>query len=125
LRFLAGEPNIFSRFDLKIEVTRTCRPAVPISTEAKTKQLGHVRIQEIPTRQGRVAISPTSPGSVQRAQPHRGGSVNLNAIFNNAGQITNLPTALGGGGGRFGFGALNAVRGNSQRILQIAAKLYF
>jgi hypothetical protein len=53
------------------------------------------------------------------------GSVNLNAVFNTAGQITNLPTALGGSGGRFGFGALNGVRGNSQRILQIAAKLYF
>ena len=41
------------------------------------------------------------------------------------GQITNLPSALGGTGGRFGFGALNALRGNSQRIIQIAAKLYF
>jgi hypothetical protein len=41
--------------------------------------------------------------------------------FNAAGQIVNLP----GPGGRFGFGALNAVRANSQRILQIAGKLYF
>ena len=47
------------------------------------------------------------------------------AIFNAAGQITNLPTALGGSGGRFGFGALNSVRTNSQRIIQIAAKIYF
>jgi len=52
-------------------------------------------------------------------------SVNLNATFNAAGQIANLPAALGGTGGRFGFGTLNAVRSNSQRILQIAAKLYF
>ena len=50
---------------------------------------------------------------------------NSTAQFNAAGQITNLPTALGGGGGRFGFGALNTVRTNSQRILQIAAKIYF
>jgi len=53
------------------------------------------------------------------------GGVNLNATFNAAGGITNLPAALGGSGGRFGFGALNSVRSNSQRILQIAAKLYF
>ncbi len=51
--------------------------------------------------------------------------VNVNAIFNAAGQITNLPSALGGSGGRFGFGTLNGVRSNSQRILQLAAKLYF
>ena len=37
--------------------------------------------------------------------------------------ITNLPTALGGGGGPFGFGALNSTR--SPRIIQIAAKFYF
>ena len=53
------------------------------------------------------------------------GGVNVNAVFNPAGQITNLPSALGGSGGRFGFGALTTVRSNSQRILQIAAKLYF
>jgi len=52
-------------------------------------------------------------------------TVNLNATFNTAGQIVNLPSALGGTGGRFGFGALNTVRPNSQRILQIAAKFYF
>ena len=39
------------------------------------------------------------------------------------GQVTNLPTSQGGGGGRYGFGAINAVR--SQRILQLAAKFYF
>ena len=53
------------------------------------------------------------------------GGVNVNAVFNTVGQITNLPSALGGSGGRFGFGALTTVRSNSQRILQIAAKLYF
>lgn len=41
--------------------------------------------------------------------------------FNAAGQITNLPTALGGG--RFGWGALNAVR--SPRTVQLGAKIYF
>jgi len=45
--------------------------------------------------------------------------------FNAAGQIANLPTQLGGTGGRFGFGILNTLRDNSQRILQIGAKLYF
>ena len=53
------------------------------------------------------------------------GGVNVNAVFNPAGQITNLPSALGGSGGRFGFGALTTVRSDSQRILQIAAKFYF
>jgi hypothetical protein len=48
--------------------------------------------------------------------------INTSAIFNTTGQLTNLPTALGGGG-RFGFGALNGVR--SARIIQLAAKLYF
>ena len=52
-------------------------------------------------------------------------SFNSNIQFNPAGQIVNLPTAVGGGGGRFGFGALNSNRANSQRILQVAAKLYF
>jgi hypothetical protein len=46
--------------------------------------------------------------------------------FNAAGQVVNLPTQTGGpANNRFGFGSLNAVRNNSQRILQIAAKLYF
>jgi hypothetical protein len=52
-------------------------------------------------------------------------SFNSSAVFNSAGSVINLPTQLGGTGGRFGFGTLNAVRANSQRILQIAAKLYF
>jgi hypothetical protein len=52
-------------------------------------------------------------------------SVNVNATFNAAGQIANLPSAFGGSGGRFGFAALNGVRSNSQRILQIAVKFYF
>jgi hypothetical protein len=50
---------------------------------------------------------------------------NTAAQFNASGKIINLPTAEGGSGGRFGFGALNTVRANSQRILQIAAKFYF
>jgi hypothetical protein len=50
---------------------------------------------------------------------------NTAAQFNASGKIVNLPTAEGGAGGRFGFGALNTVRANSQRILQIAAKFYF
>jgi hypothetical protein len=53
-------------------------------------------------------------------------SFNSTLQFNTAGQIVNLPTGVGnGGGGRYGFGALNAVRANSQRILQIAAKYSF
>jgi hypothetical protein len=52
-------------------------------------------------------------------------SVNTSVNFNAAGQITNLPTQLGGAGGRFGFGSLNNIRANSQRIMQIAAKFYF
>lgn len=39
------------------------------------------------------------------------------------GAITNLPTALGGGGGRFGFGAVNTAR--DPRLIQLAAKFYF
>ncbi len=53
------------------------------------------------------------------------GSFNTAITFNAAGQITNLPTQLGGAGGRLGFGALNSIRANSQRILQIGAKFYF
>ncbi|HEY4365082.1 MAG TPA: carboxypeptidase regulatory-like domain-containing protein [Bryobacteraceae bacterium] len=49
-----------------------------------------------------------------------------NAItFNAAGKIANLPTQLGGTGGRFGFGSLNGLRAGSQRILQVGAKFYF
>jgi hypothetical protein len=51
---------------------------------------------------------------------------NSSIQFNPAGQIVNLPAAKGGPkGNRFGFGALNTVRANSQRILQIAAKVVF
>ena len=54
------------------------------------------------------------------------GGINLAAQFSAAGQLINKPTQLGGSANnRFGFGSLNSVRGNSQRILQIAAKLYF
>lgn len=54
------------------------------------------------------------------------GSFNGTATFNaTTGRIINLPSQLGGTGGRYGFGALNTVRANSQRILQIAVKLYF
>lgn len=53
------------------------------------------------------------------------GAVNSTIQFNAAGKIVNLPTQLGGSGGRLGFGALNSIRANSQRIVQIAAKLYF
>jgi hypothetical protein len=49
--------------------------------------------------------------------------LNITPTFNAAGQITNLPNALGGGGGRFGFGALNAVR--PPRSFQLGAKIYF
>jgi hypothetical protein len=49
--------------------------------------------------------------------------INLNANFNSSGQITNLPTAVGGGGGRFGFGAVNAVR--SSRKIQFSARINF
>jgi len=51
------------------------------------------------------------------------GGLASTITFNSAGQITNLPTQLGGTGGRFGFGALNSIRAGSQRILQIGAKL--
>ncbi|MBI1787351.1 MAG: TonB-dependent receptor [Acidobacteria bacterium] len=50
---------------------------------------------------------------------------NINSVnFNPAnGQVTNLPTSKGGGGGRYGFGAINAVR--DPRIIQLAMKFYF
>ena len=53
------------------------------------------------------------------------GSFNSTITFNTAGQIINLPTQLGGTGGRLGFGAENSIRAGSQRILQIGAKFYF
>ncbi len=48
---------------------------------------------------------------------------NTGATFNTAGQLTNLPTALGGGGGRFGFGALTGTM--DPRRIQLGAKIYF
>ena len=48
---------------------------------------------------------------------------NRSVTFNQAGQITNLPTALGGSGGRFGFGALTGTM--DPRRIQLAAKFYF
>jgi hypothetical protein len=49
---------------------------------------------------------------------------NRGITFNpTTGAITNLPTALGGGGGRYGFGAINADR--DPRRMQLAAKIYF
>jgi Carboxypeptidase regulatory-like domain len=53
----------------------------------------------------------------------QGSGINSAATFNAAGAITNLPTALGGSGGRYGFGAVNGFR--TARIIQLAAKLYF
>jgi len=49
--------------------------------------------------------------------------VNTSIVFDSAGKVTNLPTALGGGGGRFGFGAVTSAR--DPRIIQLAAKIYF
>lgn len=49
--------------------------------------------------------------------------INNTATFNSAGQITNLPTALGGGGGRFGFGAFTGTA--DPRRIQLGAKIYF
>jgi hypothetical protein len=49
---------------------------------------------------------------------------NTGAAFNQAtGKLSNLPTALGGPGGRFGFGAITGT--NDPRRIQLAAKLYF
>jgi hypothetical protein len=50
---------------------------------------------------------------------------NMGATFNSPAvlTLTNLPTALGGGGGRFGFGVLNGAA--SPRRLQVAMKIYF
>ena len=53
------------------------------------------------------------------------GSFANTITFNSAGKIINLPTQLGGTGGRLGFGTLNSIRAGSQRILQIGAKFYF
>jgi hypothetical protein len=58
------------------------------------------------------------------------GTMNTTVQFNSAGVVQNLPIQVVGdprqpNGGRLGFGALNSIRANSQRILQIAVKLYF
>jgi hypothetical protein len=53
---------------------------------------------------------------------------NNSPTFDATGKITNLSNLVGGGGGRFGFGALNAVRlagAGGPRNVQIAAKFYF
>jgi hypothetical protein len=50
-------------------------------------------------------------------------AVNASATFDANGKLTNLPTSLGGGGGRFGFGALSTAR--APRTMQLALKLYF
>jgi hypothetical protein len=57
------------------------------------------------------------------ASNYEAAGFNDSPTFNAAGQITNLPTALGGGGGRFGFGALNANR--PARTMQLGVKFYF
>jgi hypothetical protein len=49
------------------------------------------------------------------------GTVNSAITFNSTGQVINLPSATN----RFGFGALNGIRANSQRILQVAVKANF
>ena len=50
-------------------------------------------------------------------------SWNTSATFDQSGKITNLPTALGGGGGRFGFGALTDTM--APRRIQLGAKIIF
>jgi hypothetical protein len=48
---------------------------------------------------------------------------NRSAQFNQQGVLTNLPASQGGGGGRFGFGAITAAR--NPRIIQLAMKFYW
>jgi hypothetical protein len=48
---------------------------------------------------------------------------NRTVQFDSNGRISNLPTALGGTGGRFGFGAITSAR--DPRRIQLAAKFYF
>jgi hypothetical protein len=48
---------------------------------------------------------------------------NRSASFSQTGQLINTPTALGGTGGRFGFGALTGTA--DPRRIQLAAKFYF
>lgn len=47
---------------------------------------------------------------------------NRSMVFRN-GQVINTPTAVGGTGGRFGFGSLTATR--NARSIQLGAKIYF
>lgn len=48
---------------------------------------------------------------------------NRGVQFDAAGNITNLPTSRGGGGGTYGFGAITGAR--DPRIIQLAVKIYF
>jgi hypothetical protein len=50
--------------------------------------------------------------------------MNTNMVFSRTtGQVINVPTVLGGNGGRFGFGSLTGTR--DPRVIQLAAKFYF
>jgi hypothetical protein len=53
--------------------------------------------------------------------------INLTPSFSpTTGQVTNLASSTPGqGGGIFGFGALNAIRAGSPRVVQLGAKVYF
>lgn len=53
--------------------------------------------------------------------------INLTPCFSpSTGQITNLASSASGqGSGIFGFGALNAIRAGSPRVVQLGAKVYF
>jgi len=51
-------------------------------------------------------------------------SVNTALTFDSTGKVTNLPQALGGGGGRFGFGTVSGTSAGA-RVIQFGAKLYF
>ncbi len=53
----------------------------------------------------------------------RFNAFNTSAQFSQAGQLINTPAALGGTGGRFGFGALTGTA--PARVIQLAAKFYF
>ena len=48
---------------------------------------------------------------------------NRSMVFSRAGQLINTPAAVGGTGGRFGFGSLTATR--SPRNIQLGLKFYF
>ncbi len=50
-------------------------------------------------------------------------TINNSATFNQAGVLVNTPTALGGTGGRFGFGAFTATQ--DARRIQLAMKVIF